>query len=186
MARIENTPKNRKGFTIIELLVVLAVVGILATIGVVNASQGRQRARDNERKIALEQIRVALELYKDQHGGQYPCTGTCTSPNWYVSAVGGSYSTNSGNWIPNFTPTYIGALPRDPLGGNAPSGTGSCSGFPRRYAYYSNGSDYSLLSLCGVERGPVLSNDPYYNFSNTWSFKVCTPRACTIFGDPSP
>ena len=168
--------KNCRGFTIIELLAVLAVVGILATIGVVNASQGRQRARDNERKIALEQIRVALELYKDQHSGQYPCSGTCSSPSWYSSEPGDSTEYNS-NWIPGLAPTYIGALPRDPLGG-ASSYSGNCSTRKRAYRYRSDGVEYVLLAHCSPER-TILSSDPYYDTTRiAYAYKVCTPGGC--------
>lgn len=57
-----------KGFTLIELMVVIAIIGILATIIMVSFSAVQQRARDGQRKADLRQIQSALELYKADNG----------------------------------------------------------------------------------------------------------------------
>lgn len=56
--------KIRKGFTIVELLVVLAIIGILATIAIINYSSAQKRARDTQRQADLEKIAQALEMYR--------------------------------------------------------------------------------------------------------------------------
>jgi prepilin-type N-terminal cleavage/methylation domain-containing protein len=62
-------PHNKKsGFTIIELLVVVAIIGTLASIIMVSVESARSKARDTARKTALSQIQVALELYRNDHG----------------------------------------------------------------------------------------------------------------------
>ena len=64
------------GFTLIEILVVVAIVGILVTIVVSNFVGIRINARDARRKAELAQIQKALELYKsDQSPQAYPATG---------------------------------------------------------------------------------------------------------------
>lgn len=62
---------HKKGFTLIELLVVIAVIGFLASIVLVSVRGVRAKARDAKRVEALNQIRLALELYYDQYG-KYP------------------------------------------------------------------------------------------------------------------
>lgn len=63
--------KRDQGFTIIELLIVIVVIGILAAL-VLNSFSGVQaRARDTERKSDINAIRSQLEVYYNDNGG-YP------------------------------------------------------------------------------------------------------------------
>lgn len=62
---------KQKGFTIIELLIVIVVIGILATL-VLNTFRGVQaRARDTERKADLNALATQLEVYYTDNG-HYP------------------------------------------------------------------------------------------------------------------
>jgi len=54
---------NKRGFTIVELLVVLAVMGILLTLGVANISGTQINARDAKRKIDIDTIAAYLNDY---------------------------------------------------------------------------------------------------------------------------
>lgn len=53
---------NRNGFTPLEILIVLALIGILATLTVFALRDARQKTRENERVSAVNQIRAALDL----------------------------------------------------------------------------------------------------------------------------
>lgn len=67
MTRIKN------GFTLIELVVVMAIVATLTAMAAFNFNQARIRARDVQRKSELRQIQSALELFKnDQYPQSYP------------------------------------------------------------------------------------------------------------------
>lgn len=61
-----------KAFTLIELLIVIAVIGVLSTIVAVSYPNYTKRARDTQRKSDLKQYQVALETYANQHSGVYP------------------------------------------------------------------------------------------------------------------
>lgn len=64
--------KNKQaGFTIVELLIVIIIIGILAGIVIVTFSNFQARARDAERQTDLKAVRQALELYYVQHS-TYP------------------------------------------------------------------------------------------------------------------
>lgn len=64
---------KKSGFTFIETLVVVVLIGILTAIGVVTYGGTKNKARDSERKSDLELIRSALEMYKaDNASGLYP------------------------------------------------------------------------------------------------------------------
>lgn len=79
------TIKKQIGFTIVELLIVIVVIAILATI-TISAYNGTQaRARDNLRTTAVASIVDALEVYK-QENGQYPAaTPNPGASSWETS-----------------------------------------------------------------------------------------------------
>ncbi len=81
---------SKLGFTIIELLIVIAVIGILASIVVVGVNQGRAAAQDARRKSDLENIKTLLTLYAQDYGD-------------YVGAGSGCGSSGSGNGWFNYT-----------------------------------------------------------------------------------
>ena len=53
-----------RGFTLIELVVTVAIVGVLASVAVPLVELNAQRAREHELRSALRQIRTALDEYK--------------------------------------------------------------------------------------------------------------------------
>jgi type II secretion system protein G len=65
----------RKGFTLIEILVVLAIIGLLASIVIVRANTTRARARDAERVSEIKSLQNALELYFTNNNG-FPITSS--------------------------------------------------------------------------------------------------------------
>ncbi len=78
---------NRKilgsqGFTLLELLVVVALIGVFSTLGLNAFTAVQQKSRDSQRKTDIEQIRIALELYRSDNS-TYPSPaqlytgGTC-------------------------------------------------------------------------------------------------------------
>lgn len=69
--------KTQKGFTLIEILVVIGIIGVLTGLVTVNLQDARSRARDTQRKADLKAIQEALELYKnDQPRQSYPTDDT--------------------------------------------------------------------------------------------------------------
>jgi len=61
--------KNRSGFALVELLIVIAIIGILAAVVLASLSSSREKARDAERLADLAQIQLALEVYFNENGG---------------------------------------------------------------------------------------------------------------------
>ncbi|MBD3250514.1 MAG: prepilin-type N-terminal cleavage/methylation domain-containing protein [Candidatus Pacebacteria bacterium] len=61
----------QSGFTLLELLVVIVILGILVTIGLGTFLSSQVKSRDAKRKNDLEQIAKALEMYHSDHG-HYP------------------------------------------------------------------------------------------------------------------
>jgi len=107
----------RKGFSLIEILVVVAIIGVLSGIGITSYQAAIISSRDARRKADLENIRGALELYRSNNN-TYPATLD-------TSCTGGAS-------ISDVTNTYLDPLPIDP----------GCAN--RYYLYSSTGADYTL------------------------------------------
>ena len=58
---------RKKGFTLIELMIVVAIIGILAAIAIPQFASYRQRAQDSAAKSALKNLATAQEDYYQQH-----------------------------------------------------------------------------------------------------------------------
>ncbi len=70
-----------KGFTLLELMVVIAIIGFLMTIGIANYMEVRKKARDAKRIGDIKALREALEIYRQSSnppayptGIPNPCT----------------------------------------------------------------------------------------------------------------
>lgn len=63
--------KNNRGFTIVELLIVIVVIGILAALVIVTYNGIQQKARDTERKTDINALASHLEAY-NASAGRYP------------------------------------------------------------------------------------------------------------------
>ena len=152
---------KRKSFTLIELLIVIAILGILAAAVLVAINPGKRmgQARDAQRKNDLGQLKNALETYNVVYGS-YPSTG-CTGC-WFGDAVnfGGFGYEGPGGYIPNLAPDSIKKLPQDPRGhtpgANSETAWAGCKDAvegPKNsgYLYSSNGTDFKLMAHCTPE-----------------------------------
>lgn len=132
---------NKKlGFTLIEMLVVVTVIGIV--LGVLLTSyQGTQgTARDGRRKADLESIKSSLEIYRSDCGtypGQSTFQGILDSGS---SLVGPVSTACAGN-------TYMAPVPKDPL-----------SNYKYIYILDTSGNSYTL---CAHLEDEALSGSSY-------------------------
>ena len=77
-----------RGFTIVELLIVIVVIGILAALVVVTYSGIQQKARDTERKTDVNALHGQLEAYQAQNG-KYPTLANVNLDTWRTTNMKG-------------------------------------------------------------------------------------------------
>lgn len=66
--------KKNKGFTLLELLVVIGIIALLVSVATVSYSAAQLRTRDARRKADLNAMKDALEQYYSANGFAYPAT----------------------------------------------------------------------------------------------------------------
>ncbi len=69
---------EKRGFTLIEMLIVIAIIGILASMVLVGLGPVQRQGRDSRRIGDLRQVQNALELYYNKCG-HYPGGNDCTN-----------------------------------------------------------------------------------------------------------
>ncbi|OGG10240.1 hypothetical protein A2154_04955 [Candidatus Gottesmanbacteria bacterium RBG_16_43_7] len=71
---------KRNGFTLLELLIVISIIGILVAIGAASYSSAQKKARDSRRTGDMKAVQNALEQYFSV-GNVYPTSANCTEVN---------------------------------------------------------------------------------------------------------
>lgn len=73
--------KRNSGFTIVELLIVIVVIGILALLVITTYSGIQAKARNSKRSSDIATIQTQLEAFF-QNNGYYPSLGNMNDANW--------------------------------------------------------------------------------------------------------
>ena len=155
----------RRGFTIVELLIVIVVIAILAAITIVAYTGIQERAKFSAMRSDIANINKAIQLYYADNGS-YPVTPAsgagCTSGYW----CGWDQVTGDG-FVPGLSPEYITTIPQLP--------TANASG--DTYLYRSpDGVDYKLIRL--VQGGLSASESAAFSdlMTTTCSSGINTTR----------
>jgi type II secretion system protein G len=139
--------KKPVGFTIVELLIVIVVIGILAAIVVVAYTGIQGRARDTQRVVDLKTITKALEVYKINNGVYPTPVSTPNASSWEVSTNGSNVATNFLSAL--VSTNGVSKIPVDPTNtGSALNPSYNNSTFEYFYYVYAAGT-----SGCDATRG---------------------------------
>jgi len=108
--------KYKKGFTLLEILLVIAAIGILAAIVLVaiNPTKQIESARSAQRKSEINSITKAIQQYSIDNNGQYPVgieTGAKPICNTGSLQTGGPSCTGFVD-LKVLVPTYIASIPQ--------------------------------------------------------------------------
>ncbi|MFC1625467.1 type II secretion system protein [Patescibacteria group bacterium] len=105
----------QKGFTLVELLVVMAILGILVTLVAGTFRNSQIRGRDVQRKSDIKQISNALELFYSDYG-KYPDSSSgliAACPYNPTTESGAACTWGSGEFTDSKT-IYFKTVPADP------------------------------------------------------------------------
>ena len=140
----------KRGFTLIEILVTISIIGLLTMIGVTNFRVANQKAKDGRRQGDLEQIKAALELYRTD-AGLYPTTSA-----WLPDIGGGSLTYG--------TTTYMESTPDDPVSA-------------RKYYYTTPdaGKTYRLCAALELTTTGSCTGNPSCGTGVTCNYQVTSP-----------
>lgn len=76
--------QNLRGFTLVEMLIVIAIIAILISLGVVSFSSAQKKGRDSKRRADMKAVQAAWEQYYADNNGSYPAT--CAVGTTYLPA----------------------------------------------------------------------------------------------------
>jgi len=110
---------KRRGFTLVELLVVVIIIAILAAIAIPKFTNASLRSKESSLKGELKMLRDGVELYKNDVGG-YPWNATdlsaTTAPVEYYNPVSSALaSVVAGTW----KGPYVSNVDNDPISNTA-------------------------------------------------------------------
>ncbi len=101
--------RARSGFTLVEILIVVIILGILAAIVIPQFSDASTQARESSLRADLQTMRGQVELYDIQHLDNLPGAGTAT----FVQAMAGQTDI-AGAVGTDFGP-YVLKIPANPF-----------------------------------------------------------------------
>lgn len=111
----------KKGFTLIEVLLVIAIIAILAAIVIIAINPARQIAQSNnaQRRSNVNAIVNAISQYQVDNRGTVPATITTVATDICQTGVTSTACIDLSVLTTN--QTYIGSLPTDPTSSTSPS-----------------------------------------------------------------
>ncbi len=174
---------NSKGFSLIELMIVVVIIGVLANIAALKLNHMMGRSRDKLRRHILSDMKTVIETYHADHGA-YP-DSTLIFDGWLSSENPGNsvnpviYMSLPNNWVPGVAPEYYKRLPHDPKGGPPMSQCGGLWASEFLYASDRGGHDYALIAHCSIEETAMDDpKDPYYDpVRGNHAWKIYSPGA---------
>lgn len=154
---------KNKAFTLIELLIAMAILGILATVGLGSFRTAQMRGRDTERKSDLKQVSNAIELYYQDYNRYPQASGTNIAA---CPSTGPTSCTWGTGELTDGKTTYMKIVPGDP--------TGAC---PYIYKVSSTGNKYQLFAyLENTQDKNINGNITIVCGSNKYNFSITSPN----------
>jgi general secretion pathway protein G len=105
----------KRGFTLVEILIVVVILGILAAIVIPQFTQASTEAKTNSLASDLQTLRSQIELYKVQHNDTPPALATFNSEMVYCTDISGTASTSKARDATHQYGPYLENVPANPF-----------------------------------------------------------------------
>ena len=135
--------RNTRGFTLVEILIVVIILGILAAIVIPQFTNASNDARNNSVSSTLQTIRSQIELFKIQHADTPPVLTsgwTIMTGRSTLGEVGPTAGSTTGTLGP-----YMQQAPLNPV--NSQSAVGTTFATTVGWVYTLNGNVYSISAV---------------------------------------
>lgn len=129
----DSLPRRANGFTMIEILIVMVIIGILSTLAVTNLMTAQARARDAKRRGDIKTLQTAFEQYYSTNAGYAADCQTMATVEVLPQGVGSDPTLNipytDNSFCQAETDSYCVCAQLEMGGGNATAGplSASCS-----------------------------------------------------------
>lgn len=163
------------GLTLVEIIIVIGIISILASVALLGMSEYQKSARDKVREVDIEALSVTMRLYIEQYGADIDCQGGLKIDGSLSPVTLASVGCADAERILEFIEADFGFIPADPRG---PGSTDYYYYYDNRHACSTVSSgwtgmlfaanlerkDSNVLSVCGVKtgtQGGFMSTTPY-------------------------
>jgi len=135
---------HRRGFTLVEILIVVIILGIIAAIVVPQFSNASSDARASSIARTLQTLRSQIGVFTIQHGDTAPAASAIT--NWQLMLTTSTTTeTNVTNPAGTDFGPYMAVVPSNPYNGN--SAVGAAPSTTVGWVYSSSGGQYTLQAV---------------------------------------
>jgi type IV pilus assembly protein PilA len=154
--------KSKKGFTLIELMIVVAIIGILAAIAIPNFLRFQLKSKSSEGKVNIAAIRTAEESYLAEFGnyvaaGASPATCCGAAKVTFVNADGAGNGFDKLGWSPEGQVFF-------------------------QYAIASSGNAYSVSAIADIDADSTNQGWGYVHPDGTGSAVTPVHSECAATG----
>lgn len=147
----------KRGFTLVELLIVIAIIGVLSTVVLSSLTNAKAKSRDTRRLADLQQIHNALELYFSENAS-YPVMIATSNPDVSWTEA-----------LQTALLPFLNPLPRDP------------SSLEYRYSSTDSGRKFGLAAPMETEYGLAKAEADGGYYADYYEMGP-SPKACKDVG----